>query len=341
MKNSINLIPNTLLNWHLKSFSQHESKLITLYKTLDLTPSLLQHKGAIIEASQFADLVKKSIELFNDESFTSLNIPLQQGTFAMMTHACITSVTLENALKRMTKYYTIVSNELAWSIEVDKEHIHVIFDLPNNSKTSSNFFSAFMMSSVWRWLCWMIAKPIFLEKVEFSFNSPTVDNELKQVFNSPVLFNQEHNKLTFSKVYLQQPVMQSSSTLLKFLQLIPENLFSHYKTNLCIKNQVQEHLEAQNSIQKSDLQSVAKTFFCSEQTLMRRLKKEGTSFKEIKDKACRNKAFNYLKQTNETIEKISFKLGFIDASTFYKKFKSWTQQTPNQYRKANQNNYSI
>ena len=230
----------------------------------------------------------------------------------------------------------IVSNELTWTFEADDKNIHVYFDLCDHSNKKADYFSAFMMSSIWRWLCWMIAKPIFLEKVEFCFTCPSISKELSQVFNSPITFNQKQNKISFSRVYLDQPIKQSPSTLVKFLKQIPENLFSHYKTNLSVKNQVKEHLEAQRAIQKSTLASVAKTFFASEQTLMRKLRKEGTSFKEIKNKICRNQACRYLTQTNKTIEQIAFILGFVDTSTFYKNFKRWSQHTPTQYRQLAQ-----
>jgi len=336
MQNNANLIPNTLIDWHFQSFPKSNKKTSLLYETFNLTPVLLQQKGAILKASQYANLVKKSIQLFDDESFTSLKTPLKEGTFQMMTHACITSTTLEHALKRMTQYYKIVSNELTWTFEADDKNIHVYFDLCDHSNKKADYFSAFMMSSIWRWLCWMIAKPIFLEKVEFCFTCPSISKELSQVFNSPITFNQKQNKISFSRVYLDQPIKQSPSTLVKFLKQIPENLFSHYKTNLSVKNQVKEHLEAQSAIQKSTLNSVAKTFFCSEQTLMRKLRKEGTSFKEIKNKICRNQAYRLLLQTDKTIEQIAFTLGFSDTSTFYKNFKRWSQYTPIQYRQLDQ-----
>lgn len=336
MKNNANLIPNTLIDWHFQSLPKSNEKTSILYEAFNLTPVLLQQKGAILEASQYANLVKKSIQLFDDESFTSLNTPLKQGAFQMMTHACITSTTLEHALKRMTQYYKIVSNELTWTFETDDKNIHVYFDLSDHSNKKADYFTAFMMSSIWRWLCWMIAKPIFLEKVEFCFTSPSISKEISQVFNSPITFNQKQNKISFSRVYLDQPIKQSPSSLLKFLKQTPENLFSHYKTNLSVKSQVKEHLEAQSTIQKSTLNSVAKTFFCSEQTLMRKLRKEGTSFKEIKNKICQNKACRLLIQTDKTIEQIAFTLGFIDTSTFYKNFKRWSQHTPIQYRQLEQ-----
>lgn len=339
MKNNANLIPNTLINWHFQSFPAAHEKTSFLYEAFNLTPQLLQQQNAILEASQYANLVKESILLFDDESFSSLKTPLKQGTFKLMTHACITSATLEHALKRMTQYFRIVSNELNWFFEADDKNTHVIFDLSDNSNKANekaNYFSAFMMSSIWRWLCWMIAKPIFLEKVEFSFISPFKNKELQQVFNSPITFNQKQNKISFSRLYLEQPVKQSPASLVNFLTQIPENLFSHYKTNLSVKSQVREHLEAQTAIQKSTLSTVAKTFFCSEQTLIRKLNKEGASFKEIKNKICKKQAYSYLVQTNKTIEQIAFDLGFIDTSTFYKNFKRWSKYTPNQYRQLQQ-----
>ena len=78
---------------------------------------------------------------------------------------------------------------------------------------------------------------------------------------------------------------------------------------------------------------MAKTFFLSEQTLMRKLKKELTSFKEIKNTIAQKQAKTRLIKSTNTIEEIAYELGFIDVSAFYKNFKRSNNLTPSQYRK--------
>jgi len=333
MSTHANLIPNTLINWHFQSFSPQDKRTLQLYKNFNLSAEKLSQPGALLEASQYAQLVNKSTSLFNDESFTLLNQPLRCGTFKLMTQACISCQTLESALQRMVEFYHIVSTELDWHVEQENNQVALYFNLCEPTNSKANYFIAFMMSSVWRWLCWLLAQPINLKEVEFSFSNSDINDELAKVFNSPIKLNKNNNKLCFDVSYLPQKVRQTPESLILFLKQAPENLFSHYKTNLSLKNQVREHLEAQPKIQQITIADVAKTFFLSEQTLMRKLKKEKSSFKKIKNSISQNQAKKHLVKTRKTINEIAYNIGFIDVSAFYKNFKRANGITPSQYRK--------
>ena len=79
---------------------------------------------------------------------------------------------------------------------------------------------------------------------------------------------------------------------------------------------------------------VAQLFDISRQSLQRKLKAGGTTLlKEIaalkKERAC-----HYLATTNKTISEIATSLGFGSAVSFTRAFKSWTNQSPSDYRKS-------
>ena len=76
----------------------------------------------------------------------------------------------------------------------------------------------------------------------------------------------------------------------------------------------------------------AEHFFCSEQSLIRGLKQEGTRFKDIREKVRKQKASYYLVKTELTNQQISAQLGFSEVSVFYRNFKKWFGVTPSQYR---------
>jgi AraC-like DNA-binding protein len=79
---------------------------------------------------------------------------------------------------------------------------------------------------------------------------------------------------------------------------------------------------------------VARLFGVSRQSLQRKLKANGTTLlKEIaalkKSRACDD-----LARTNKSISEISTSLGFGSAVSFTRAFKSWTNQSPSDYRKS-------
>jgi len=336
--NSAHLIPNSIIKWHFTAFENRSDadlaseKLQTILAHFDLTPEQLEQPGAILSAAQYAELLKLTIIAFDDESFSATDKGIRASAFQLMTQACISCENLEKAIERMLSFYRVISNELDWRTVITEQKIEIIFDLTVKKNSSSGYFSVFMMSSIWRWLSWMIAKPIFLEHVEFTIEQPDLKNEIAKAFNTEISFNQKHNKLTFNRSYLLHPVRQTPETLTTFLVNTPECLLSHYKSHLSISNQVREYIDRQEEIQKVNLEQLADSFCCSLPTLTRSLRRENTQFKEIKEKAIKQRAINLLIKSELTIDQIAFDLGFAEPSTFYRNFKKWTSLTPTQYR---------
>ncbi|MEY8198152.1 MAG: AraC family transcriptional regulator ligand-binding domain-containing protein, partial [Colwellia sp.] len=307
-------------------------KLSTILTHFNLSSEQLAHQGAILTTAQYAQLLKLISTNFDDESFSATEQGIRCGAFQLMTQSCITCSNLEKSIERMLSFYRVMSQELNWRMVKTTENIEIIFDLTNARKPSTACFSAFMMSIIWRWLSWMIAKPIFLDHVEFTIEQPSFSDELVSVFNTEITFDNNHNKLVFNRNYLTHRVKQTPQTLTTFLFNAPECLLSHYKSHLSISHQVREYIETHQEIQKINLEQLADSFCCSPQTLTRSLRRENTQFKEIKEKVIKQRAINLLLKSELTIEQIAFGLGFAEPSTFYRNFKKWTQLTPSQYR---------
>jgi AraC-like DNA-binding protein len=68
------------------------------------------------------------------------------------------------------------------------------------------------------------------------------------------------------------------------------------------------------------------------QTLRRRLREEGQGFQSLKDNLRRDAAIEYLARPDMTLLDIADQLGFSEASTFHRAFKTWTGVAPGEYR---------
>jgi AraC-like DNA-binding protein len=78
--------------------------------------------------------------------------------------------------------------------------------------------------------------------------------------------------------------------------------------------------------------AIAKQMGMSERTLQRRLQSEGTSFNRLLEDARRSIAMGYLADRKLAAYEVSFLLGYAEPATFFRAFKRWTGQTPQQYR---------
>ena len=71
-------------------------------------------------------------------------------------------------------------------------------------------------------------------------------------------------------------------------------------------------------------------------TLRRRLKREGTTFQQIKDAARCDAARLCLDRPELSINEVALQMGFTDPSAFHRSFKKWTGMTPGQFRAERQ-----
>jgi AraC-like DNA-binding protein len=77
---------------------------------------------------------------------------------------------------------------------------------------------------------------------------------------------------------------------------------------------------------------IASRLGISARTLQRRLREEGTTYRVVLDKLREDLALRYLAQSHYTSAQIGFLLGYDDPNSFFRAFRSWTGQTPEEVR---------
>jgi len=70
----------------------------------------------------------------------------------------------------------------------------------------------------------------------------------------------------------------------------------------------------------------------SPRTLIRRLKKRGTSFQPTSDRLYAQTAADYLNRNDISVNGVAQLLGYKDLANFRRSFKRWFRMTPASYR---------
>ena len=81
-------------------------------------------------------------------------------------------------------------------------------------------------------------------------------------------------------------------------------------------------------------EDIARKLALSKRTLQRRLEAEGTGYQRVLDETRADLARHYLENTTLPIAEISFLLGFDEANSFHRAFRTWTGSTPDNVRRA-------
>lgn len=107
-----------------------------------------------------------------------------------------------------------------------------------------------------------------------------------------------------------------------------------YKESLSFKYEV-------GTLLKSNLQDppsekyAAKLLGYSERNFRRKLKRENTCYRTLLQQTRLDYAKKQLRNESDTIECIAFELGYQNASSFCRTFKSWTGVSPSCWNKSN------
>ena len=81
-------------------------------------------------------------------------------------------------------------------------------------------------------------------------------------------------------------------------------------------------------------QQIASALHMSNRTLQRKLREEGTSFKDLLQDTRMQLARKYLLSPGRSVVETAYLLGFSEPSTFSRAFKRWTGVAPVDYREA-------
>jgi AraC-like DNA-binding protein len=94
-----------------------------------------------------------------------------------------------------------------------------------------------------------------------------------------------------------------------------------------------EELLAAGGTGARSLEDVARKLAVSTRTLIRRLREDGTTYRELRESRRRTLAMELLSDTSLTAAEIAYRLGYEDASNFGKACHRWFGRSPGALRK--------
>jgi len=153
----------------------------------------------------------------------------------------------------------------------------------------------------------------------------------EQLFNSPVHYSSNRTAIYFNKADITQRLPTANAELARTNEkIIVDYLARLDKSNITtqVKAKLLELLPSGHFTEDSIIQSL----HLSQRTLQRKLKEEGTTFKELLDETRRELAKAYVNDTSLSFSEITYLLGFSEQSNFTRAFKRWQGQSPSAFR---------
>ena len=171
------------------------------------------------------------------------------------------------------------------------------------------------------------------DKVSFFHSKPDYSAEYEKVFKCTVRFNHSENSLYIPKEVLSLPIKSHDPFLVSLLKQFADKEQGQKKKAETTRDKVIKYIVTNIPKHRPQVEAAAEFLNISRSTLLRRLKDEGTTFKELFDFTRKELALSYLKQ-NLTISEIAYLLGFSEPSAFQHTFKRWFGVNPGAKKKS-------
>lgn len=168
--------------------------------------------------------------------------------------------------------------------------------------------------------------PLDLIEVSLRQDSGNLGTAAARWFHCPVGFQAEQNALHFDAGILDHPIAQSDEAY----RAIVERYFTtaRLETVGSFAELARQDIARQMEFGGCTLNSLALRLRVEPRSLQRRLKQEGTSFRDLVDDWRRTRALSLVTKTRLPLSQVALALGFADPSVFTRAFHRWYGQAP-------------
>jgi AraC-like DNA-binding protein len=247
-------------------------------------------------------------------------------------YAALSSATLGEAMQRASRLHRLNHDTAQVGLFVEGQRAIWRHELPGGlplPRHAAEFVIALTLV-VARQITGIALQPLV---VQFHHPEPNRTEEHSRLFQSKVLFSQEHTALVFSLETLSVPCKKADPALLLVLERHAKDLLDRLPKTNSLVDRVQALLASELHGGDPSAEHIAGKLKMGVRTLSRRLQDAGTSHKLLLDALRKELCTRYLEDRRLGIAEVTFLLGFSDTSSFHRAFKRWHDKTPAEYRK--------
>lgn len=326
------LVTSGNLLWKILEKYGHDPASIFIEEGLN--KEMLVEEGKRIPFNKINRLLIKAADLIEDPCFGLEAAGFWHPSFfGALGYAWLASATLRQALERLERYIHIISEKTDVKIDERRDGLHLILSDSIQLPAYMDATMALIVSAC-RINCSEDFHPL---SVNIIHEEPHCSGKYFHLFKAPVCFAAENDSIVFSYDDIDIK-LQSRNMHLATLsdQIMIEYMAKFDRENIIhrVKLAILDHLHDG----KITADKIAKEVFMSVRSLHRNLNKIGITFGSILDETRRELAEHYVRNPNEDLTEIAFRLGFSEQSSFSRAFKRWTGMSPSAYRSGLQNN---
>ena len=297
-------------------------------------PSLLAMSAPCAQLQQLARIFREVRAAANDELIGMTGKPVPFGTFDFAMRSALHCGTLSEFVLELISATELMYSPPDLGAFLQIKDGSAAIELRNAHCPDDDFYFAHAFMSTHRGMSWLIDERIMLMRLELCTRNPAHLDDLRHIFQCEVQFGRRRNAIVFSSQYLDAPICRGLVEMNEYLQRRPLDILYipgvDRSLTTAILRQLRECLQTARDLPCAG--AIAEQLSLSGHLLHRRLAREGTTLRALKERVRHELATQKLVHSNLPIETISGLLGFEETNSFYRAFKKWAGCTPQVYR---------
>ena len=318
-----------------------EKELGSLLWNTGLDGYSLTRDDTLLTATQLLQIIRNALRLSGDPALGlrvgRLLTPATHGSLGFLAHASPDLQTAVEAFREFLPsriYYARMEIReegewLACYLRPDFDAEEVLYRFVIEA------FSMALLSLVE----FVLGQPLEEGQLHFGYPAPAHLESYQNYFTLPSRFDAGESKVLIPQRLCRIPNASSDHVMYNIaLQQCQAMLRQLPEKRASTKQRVQAIMLSYPPGQLSE-EDLAERLFITKRTLARRLEKEGTGFRPLRDELLSTMAARYLSETRMSVEAIAGLLNYHDAANFRRAFKRWFGTTPARYRGGDRSRY--
>lgn len=294
-----------------------------------IDPAWLDLPDARVPATAYARLWRLLARRMDDEFFGMDPRKLKSGSLAFLCHASMAQPTLATGLETALGFLSLMLEQMPAQLVRQQSLAEIVLAEPA-PKRSFTYFTYWMI--VHGVACWLAGRRIPILAIELRCPQPDFCDDYQVMFSDNLRFDRPRTRMIFSADCLDLPIKRSAEELKRFLAHAPANILVKYRDPDSLATRIKHDLRQMPPDTWPETDGLAAGLCISASTLRRRLAEEGQTYQGLKDSVRKELAIVWLAEPQISFAEIATRLGFADASSFYKAFRKWVGSNPGHYR---------
>ncbi|MCG6576952.1 AraC family transcriptional regulator [Pseudomonas sp. AF32] len=296
-----------------------------------IAPALLADPQARVPAHAYARLWRLLARRTDDEFFGMDPRKLKSGSLAFLCQCAMAQPTLAAGLTVGLGFLSLMLECLPaqWVRQQSLAEI-VLLEDDREPRRAFTYFTYWMI--VHGVACWLAGRRIPILSIELRCSEPDFCDDYRVMFSQNLRFGRPRTRMILAADCLDLPIRRNADELKRFLAQAPANILVKYRNPQSLASRIRHDLRQLPAQQWPETEALAQQLCVSASTLRRRLADEGQTYQGLKDSVRKELAIAWLAEPAVSFVEIASRLGFADASSFYKAFRKWSGSNPGHYR---------